>query len=369
MEQDNVRITCTTEKNASMTDVKSMIFVNDEPFMENFPYSKEVDIQSIKTLDHCHCYESYEGTIIRVFNIQQRWYTGTNKKLCAMNSKWASKTTTFGLWFAKAILSMIGEEVDEKNCTKQGQEEVKIKLQDLYNKYFNVNHQYIFLLLPHKEERIVCRYDTPHIVHIGTFDEHRHFDPDAIVRVDEQTIKKPTKLHFKSITQMEHFVDTLDPYHIQGVILMCRNDETYTMEHLKILNHEYKQLFTLRGNNASLQLQYLVLRKNATLMHQFCQLYDFEEKAEAIENNLWHIANHLHRLYLQIYITKEKLLQDLEDEDTKKMIYNIHGYYLKTKQKTTPHTILDCMILSNPRTINKLIRDWIKLNRENDNKT
>ena len=37
-EQDNVRISY-TEKNSSMADVKSMIYINDEPFMENFPYS------------------------------------------------------------------------------------------------------------------------------------------------------------------------------------------------------------------------------------------------------------------------------------------------------------------------------------------
>ena len=117
-------------------------------------------------LSNCSVFDSYEGSLIRMFHHRDKWYTSTNRKLDAFNSKWASKES-FGAFFQKALENEYKDNEELRNIIPLSNSENIITN---FEKILNKKKQYMFLLLHDDENRIVCDPPIyPKIYHVGTF--------------------------------------------------------------------------------------------------------------------------------------------------------------------------------------------------------
>jgi hypothetical protein len=318
-------------------------------------------------------YESHEGTLIRVFSINGKWYVSTNRKLDASNSKWASKHETFGQYFTLAIRELI-QDYDDDDCGDDDGKTYKEKIlrlnqknKDFLKKVFdrNLSHEnkYMFLLKPSQEERVVCRAEkVPTIYHVGTFDsEDKELDDELLV--EGKPVHRPKRVFFNSLQCLRTAMDELDIYSLQGFLIIDRAvSKTY-----KILHDDYKKKFDLRGNVPSLRFRYLQLRRYSLKedramqedLADFVALYHFEADETDIENEIFELAVDLHGKYMNAYVHPDKKnnFQELTETEQNFLTKTVHHAYLDSDRRinTTESRINDLLVLVEPHILNKLL--------------
>lgn len=378
------------------SNTKGYVFHGDQLFFQGFPYSIELNFDSIENypnfdLNKCRIFESHEGTIIRVFNINNVWYTSTNRKLDALKSKWAAKHTTFGQSFADAIRDIVDENADDEEneeneensneIQKKFEEKVKEKnikdknfLEQIYKTNLDPLKKYMFILKPSNEERIVCRSEpTPTIYHVGTFDSENNFSLDDEVILNGHKVETPKEIFKNNLQDLKNLINSINFNHHQGFVLIQKNDNFAKQIHYKIINDTYRYLFSVRGNVSSLKFRYLQLRKygcydcgtgkheiNKDMYNSFINLYNYHNEATEIEREIYELCKTLHQKYLLLYVEKKKLGSDnfeLSETETDVLQNVIHKSYLDTRSKTTISRINDLLTYNKPSIINKLLNE------------
>lgn len=399
-ENNNVSLFCADydKEIQHPSNTKGYVFHGDKLFFQGFPYSIELNLNSFDEsqidLKQCRIFESHEGTIIRVFNINNIWYTSTNRKLNALKSKWAAKQTTFGQRFAAAVRDIVDDEVEtvidggssESSQTKNFEERVreqnlrdKAFLTKIYEKNLDPFKKYMFILKPSDEERIVCRAEpSSTIYHVGTFDKDNNLSLDEEVILNGEKIESPKERFFKDWHELRNSIDNININHHQGYILIQKGGEGEDDKHYKIINDRYRYLFSVRGNVPSLKFRYLQLRKyggsgsiknaqvNQEMYDSFLDLYDYHNEANAIEKEIYELSKDLHQKYLFLYVEKKKT-SDLSEAENDVLQNIIHKSYLETRSKTTISKINDLLTSDKPSKINKLLHEK-KTQKNNNNK-
>lgn len=358
---------------------KSYIFIKDELFFEGYPYSEELtenDDWSHINLNNCRFFEAHEGTLIRVFNINGKWYTSTNRKLNAIKSKWASKQNTFGFHFAEALRQLIDDDsFEESNLSEpfvkrfeKKEKDVRLFLESLYETNLNKNYKYMFFLMPSEEERIVCDVNNPKFYNIGVFDENNKLSFDLDVSFNGCLVEKSKEFDFKELTKRDisQKLQELNHFESPGYIVIEQKPDQ--VRHFKFLNKTYKYLFDLRNNNPNIKLQYLTLRRcenknDDKKLIDFINLYNYYEESKNIEELIWKISNNLHKFYMMKYIERIECKELTEKEQI--TLVRIHGFYKNTNIKTTPTRISEILTILDPREINTLIKELNKKELEN----
>jgi len=121
--------------------------LSDDSNIEKYviPFLKNEDVFAI---------HSYEGTLLRVFYYQSKWFISTHKKIDAYNSKWGCDKT-FGELFEQAFKHRYG--INPAHS-----------LQEALSSYLDTEHVYIFLLQNYIDNRIVCIAPlTPDVILLG----------------------------------------------------------------------------------------------------------------------------------------------------------------------------------------------------------
>jgi hypothetical protein len=378
-------------------NTKGYVFHGDKLFFQGFPYSTELNLNSFDEsqidLKNYRIFESHEGTLIRVFNINNIWYTSTNRKLDAFKSKWAAKHTTFGQRFVAAIRDLVDENEVDENSEEETEEdfsktstsevstsgvsaaqkyEERVKEQNskdsafltkIYEKNLDPLKKYMFILKPSEEERIVCRAEPrPTIYHVGTFDKDNMISFDEEIILNGTKIETPKEKFFKDWHELKKSIDSININYHQGYILIQKGEEFD--KHYKIINDQYRYLFSVRGNVPSLKFRYLQLRKygggsapvNKEMYESFLNLYNYHNEAMAIEKEIYELSKDLHQKYLLIYVEKKRN-SDLSDAENDVLQNIIHKSYLDTRSKTTISKINDLLTLNKPSKINKLLQE------------
>ena len=110
-------------------------------------------------------------------------------------------------------------------------------------------------------------------------------------------------------------------YEVSGFVLY--NEHTY--ERTRIRNPVYEEVKKLRGNQAKLQYQYLLLRKQGKV-RDFLKFYpEHKEECSQFRNQIHIFTNTLYKNYISCYIKKEKPLIDFSKQ------YRTHMYRLHNK--------------------------------------
>lgn len=395
-EQPSVQLFCTEYRDQRCvphsSNAKSYVFNDDELFLEGYPYSIELTQTNYEGLEFAKCrfFEAHEGTLLRVFNINGKWYTSTNRRLNAFNSKWAAKTTTFGIHFADAVRENIRAVNDDEFFEDEEDKKLEDRKQDardylnqIYEANLDKTKKYMFLIEPCKEERIVCLTNSPRFFNIGVFDKDNNLSLDEDVVLDGYGVPRPQELVFEDMREMLDALNNIDFNRIQGFIAI-QNEEGRDNKHFKILNNMYKYYFGLRGNTSSIRFRYLQLAHQNTMitmglginqqttvqtkqmLDDFCAMYDFNP--QPLLEYVWiKIVGDLFQKYQQRYIKKMTDTSITDKQD--KMLKEIHQHFIESlragnRRPTNKMRINDILVMQKPSSLNQLIAEYEKKDKD-----
>lgn len=395
-EQTSVELYCSEYRDQRCvphsSNAKSYVFNGDELFFEGYPYSIELTQTNYEGLEFekCRFFEAHEGTLIRVFNINGKWYTSTNRRLDAFSSKWAAKTTTFGIHFADSVRENIRAlnddeifEDEEEKKLEDKKKDARDYLNEIYESNLDKSKKYMFLLEPCKEERVVCRTNSPRFFNIGVFDKDNNLSLDEDVVLDGYQVPKPRELVFEDLHEMLNALEDVDFLRIQGFIAI-QSEQGRDDKHFKILNNRYKYYFGLRDNTSSIRFRYLQLEHQNTMINlgigvnqqttaqtkqmrdDFCQMYDFDP--QPLLQYVWlKIVGDLFQKYQQRYIKKMPDTSLTEKQD--RMLKEIHTQYIESlkasnRRPTDKTRIMDILSMQKPSTLNQLIAEYEKKDKD-----
>ena len=322
--------------------------------MKGFPYNVEytenenqTDINEniVSIFDKCSFYDAYEGSLIRMFYHNDKWYLTTNRKLDAFRSKWASKDS-FGSFFKKALESEY--EINERLRNAIGE----IGDDDIIDKYqsnLDKTKQYMFLLLNNNENRIVCSVpERPTVLHVGTF---VNFE---LTTNEDIYLKHPKKLEFNNIDELYKYTNEINYRELQGVIVFAPNNLQY-----KILNHEYFELYKIRGNEPSIKFRYLQVRLNKKYVDRLHYLYpEYTDVFAEYENYIYEIGRSIMGSYVERFIKKNYVTVPIEEFQ---VIRECHNWHMQDKitNKINLNKVIEVLNQQPATNINRMIRKRI----------
>jgi hypothetical protein len=275
---------------------RGLVFHNEQLILKSFPYPDEYVTSDgfegfntlLSTLGPDYTVrDAYEGTIIRVYNVNGVWHMSTHRKLDAFKSRWSSPTS-FGESFMKGLANMSGSAGSHESASQS-------PLERFYST-LNPSHRYVFIVLNNEDNRLVCippNEDT--VYHVGTFDEHFKLIPNTLGLPEPEA-------HPCSPREVFDFVNALDPRMQLGVI--CSSADGY--KQIKLVNSEYKALAKFRGNTPSIRFRYLEVRNDTELTSGLIDLFpEHKHLFIDIEGEIVSCAERLHAIYRRRYVDKE----------------------------------------------------------------
>jgi len=289
-------------------------------------------------------YVSEEGTLLRLFYLNNRWYTSTFKKFDAFKSKWASRQT-FGQLFIQALYQQ--SQTNKKLKKSLGDD---VTIDNVYKKFLDTlstDKQYVFLLRNDIENRVVCyTEEKPTMYYVTTIENNQLLQENI-------NIDGVKQLQFKNIDEMFSYVD-INNYNLnQGVIAFAPNGYQY-----KILHNDYIKLFNMRGNQPSIKYRYLQIRQDRVGVDMFYYLYPlYIPLFKEYEDILFQISKDIHELYMNRFVKK---LWTVIDPIKFTIVKKCHEWHKTNKKRNivTRQVIYKMLTQQEPTFLNKIIKDF-----------
>tara|TARA_A100001015_G_scaffold320605_1_gene447600 strand:+ start:721 stop:2010 length:1290 start_codon:yes stop_codon:yes gene_type:complete len=252
----------------------------------------------------------YEGTLIKVFSHNNSWIVSTKKMIDSRKSKWIS---------SKNFCELFNETLGGFN---------------LYEK-LNPDYCYSFLLC-NNENNIVLKYDRNFIIHLNTVDLINNKEIEVIIDENNESIlknhrqilkideEKRQKSILEFIQNIKNQQNTLLDY--EGFMMINKN---YTRQ--KFRKDNFVKMRSLWGNTNNRFFRYVQLRKNVNDLNLYLKYFPSDKILfQNYENEILDLTTCILNIYRNKFILKEKVSTPFY---FKKIIYNLHGDYLKDKVK------------------------------------
>lgn len=352
-------VNCKKDDCDLLKQCRGVIFNGNQLILKSFPYTIEYtekdndEIVSKINLSECKIYDSYEGSIIKVYYYNNKWFFSTNRKIDAFRSKWSSKQS-FGYFFKEALEYQFS--VNEK--LKQFYNKESDNIIDIFTSFLDKNKQYMFLLLNNKENRIVCdNPEVPTVYHVGTF-------INGNLSLDEDiNIPYPPLKTFNNFDEIYEYVDKLDYKKTQGVHIFAPNNIQY-----KILNLDYQALYSSRGNEPSINYRYLQVRMDPRKNDMLRFLYpDNIQVFDDYENILYDVSKKIYDGYVNRFIKKQFVTLPVEEFKVMSLAHEWHQTD-RTNNRINHNKIINLLNEQTPTNLNRIIRR-IKLERKSTHLT
>ncbi len=299
---------------------------------KSFPFTPEVSEAPENIRE---AYWSEEGTVLRVFWNNERWYISSHRLIDCTSRKWSSKRT-------------FGELFDD--CISREQ------LSSVLDK----NFVYVFLL-QHPENRIVSTFETPRLLHVQTLRSNGEILEETKVFLEHPNIACPEKVNLEgNLSEMAQ-----NPPRGKNGILFSLEDGNYA----KIVSKEYTRKRNIRGNEPNLCLRYLNLSKLETKEDSEELLRMFPEKRREIsevQEDVASLNSYLYSLYRQRYISKENIILPKDEHNiikfTRDKVYNqVQGrfsqYSFSDLAEITRNEISRQIAMSNPQRLLRMTKN------------
>ncbi len=261
----------------------------------------------------------YEGTLIIVFNHNNKWYTSTRRCFDANESTWI-KGNSYGQLFAEAT---------SKNFT----------FDDL-----NPDFCYHFILVHHKNKNIVSYSNLgdeySDVYHILTTEKYTMNEVEFVI----QNVKTIPEENFNNIDEM---LGQLHNYNcndvnqqtisLEGYVIRCYTGEVHNSQFitLKLQTKLYETLTKYKPNNSNIYQCFLELyqiNKLTSFIPFFIKQCGQNENSGTIINTIHfsmkNLATEFKTLYFQ---TRKKNNTDMYTalpSSYKKLLFEIHGIFL-----------------------------------------
>lgn len=265
-------------------------------------------------VNSCH-----EGTMLVVFNHKDTWYVSTRRCIDAGNSNWIRN---------KSYKEMFDETI-----------EGKFTLDDL-----NANNVYYFILLHYKNRNII---DNTHfgeryknVIHVTTVEKYTMNEVNHTINNNVTTSSIMNFSNLEEVNTNLKNISNNDEKNknvtTEGYILKIYEGEIgkSRFQSVKLQTDIYQQLMKMKPNNSNLHQIYLEL-------YQTDMLYNFIPYFTKYTNDVIKRINESMRTMskelLDIYhTTRQKKNQEVYDklkDQYKKVIYELHGKYIKNREK------------------------------------
>ena len=343
-----------------MKENRGLIFNGETLVMKSFDFVPEyvgLNVSFVLTDEH-KVFQSFEGTLIRMFCFDNVWYTSTHRKINAFKSRWASNET-FGDNFVSGLLHEFNYNTQFK--TEIGAETKSDDIFDVFKSKLDKTMQYMFLVTNTPFNKIVCDGNVvPSIFHVGTFTvvgEKVNTDIGCL------HISKPFQLTFQTFSELVEFVERMPTNIFPGVIIFSP-DGTQT----KICSVEYRRKTLLRANQPSLKFRYLQLRtnpeQNAAFREVFGSSVDFKTGKmfsyffDLYDQIIVNIAKEIFKVYTTRYIEKKYIFTSPENFAVCKRANNLQ---MENKDVVTESFIRSLIDTSGVSFVNRLVKSYIKV--------
>lgn len=353
--------TCSPTDPEIVKACRGIVFQNNDIVLQSFPYTYEfTEDENRKEVEDIFAsssplrfFDAFEGTLIRIFSYNNKWYLSTNRKLDAFKSRWGVKTS-YGDYFIEAlkheiIVSSVFREKLGFNEESGEQASTATILDRLFN-ILNPEKQYMFFLINNFSNRIVCEYDHPKFLHVGTF--HQGV---LCLEHDNLGFDYPKEHFFESPDELFNYVNNkVDFKLLQGIIIFGENNKQY-----KVYNKTYLEWLKIRGNEASIRFRYIQLRNNPEKRDLLLQLYpEFRETVFNIEITIREICNHILEAYINRFIRKQHVVLPVEQFI---VLSEVHKWYLQDKdnRRVNIMIVIETLNKQNAPTINRMIKKFI----------
>jgi len=340
-------LNCDNNSPAFVKQCRGLVFQEDELKVKSFPYTEEYNDKESLTLKEklldlsgWQFYESYEGTLLRLFYLSGKWYLSTHRRLNAFRSKWSCSRS-----FGELFLEGLKREISVNPNLKALEGENPLKLES-FCELLDKNVQYMFLVSNNSENRIVCRARNT-VYYVGSF-VNNNFSLE-----NKLNFTMPEKLNFDSVDALVSFVQKIDYMSFQGVIGVKKTDTGVTQ--VKILNTEYLKLFAVRGNQPSRKYRYLQVRLNKDMYDDLMYLYpDSVETFNYYEKLISQVAVFIHRAYTRRFIKKEYVEVPQEEYG---VIRECHEWHRadRDRNKVTLGKVVSVLNTQNATKLNTMI--------------
>jgi hypothetical protein len=355
--------TCDDNSDEIVKLSRGIVFSGDKLILRGFPYTYEYtekdnkeQIDALLNNNICSMYDSFEGSLLRMFYYKNRWYLSTNRKLDASRSKWSSKTS-FGEFFNKALLYEFHASQTFRNALGCTETTENVDFEYVMDKFLNIldqEKQYMFLLLNNHENRIVCQYDHPKFLHVGTF-----IGELLSLNYENIGLDYPKHHSFTNIEEMYEYVRRVDYRLLQGIIVFAPNNKQY-----KIWNQTYADLYRIRGNESSIKFRYLQLRNDPEKREALRKLYP--ECCDAFthyEQCIVNISGNILEGYVNRYIRKNFTTLPLEQFIIMSEVHKWHQLD-RENNRVNVVVIMDMIAKQQPTSINRMIKKYIAESRK-----
>ena len=365
-ENNNIQLFCYDSCNADDNEIvkscRGIVLCGDDIIMKAFPFTTDYTEKDNKTeiedlltnTNSCKIYDSFEGSLLRMFCYNGKWYLSTNRKLDANKSKWSSKTT-FGEFFKKALEHEIV--VNQLFCDAivKGDPSNTMCLMSKFLNILDPAKQYMFLLLNNYENRIVCQYDHPKFLHVGTFiNGELSMEHETSIGLDY-----PKQHSFDTIDQMYEYIRNVDYKLLQGVIVFAPGNKQY-----KIYNQTYSGFYNIRGNESSVKFRYLQLRNDSLKKELLRQLYpEWCDAFDTYDKCIHNICEIILQAYINRYIRKNFTTLPLEQFIVMSEVHKWHQLD-EVNNEVNLSIILITLNLQKPTSINRMIKKFIAEHRK-----
>jgi hypothetical protein len=363
-------VRCVDNSDPKVKSCRGVVTLNDKVLYQTYGYTHEYTTESLETIKQTMDFDSnfvvqdaHEGSLLRVFCVNETWYVTTHRKLDAFRSKWASRQS-FGAQFVESLVATYDNDTDFKEkidsvsdediattrvFTLRSSEHDKnpVLLKFLYT--LDKSKCYCFLVRNTSENRIVCQSpETPILYHSGTFSESTS---EFLGLGSDLGVPVPDTHSFSSWEEVCAYVDEkTDHETLQGLIVFNGRD------HIKILNSNYKRYFEVRGNEPSIRYRYLQVRMNKEMTDSLYELYPrYTDQFQNYENMLYAFAKVIYDSYVKRFIKRQFVTLPKEEYT---IMRACHAWHLedRSKNRMNLRKVIEKMNEQPPTILNKMIR-------------
>jgi len=350
---DDEVITASRKVRGMVFDKHDKIVMNCLPVPVELSLDNEPDMNELTTriegdgYSNCVFTPSMEGTAIRVYYSDNRWFISTYRKINAFESKWSSNMS-FGTLFKNALKHLKDTDPAFEKELSNTQCETVV---DQFTATLTEGDQYMFLLPSNTDNRIVCHaIDNPGLYYIGSFKPDGSFAND-----DYQLIRPVPRVIIKDGTELSSYVRNIDTRQYQGLLIQTSDNVYY-----KIYNPSYKYYYDIRGNQPSVAFRYLEVRHENEYTTAIRALYpEMTDTFDEYENTLAKIAFNLHKLYIIKYVNKHPIVLPSNEF---RVLRLAHHWFVSQPPRgghhVTNNIIRDIVNEQFPSSLNKMIKTF-----------
>ena len=303
----------------------SLYYNDDAKF---FTINNNININYTKEI-----YESYEGTILTIFNYDNKWYLSTRKCIDADLSKWYDKT--YKILFCETI-----------NDT----------FENFTNK-LNENNYYSFVLVHYENKNIIdysSRFGKEYkkLIHLSTKNTKTHEEIETEIFNDFSYILKQKALSDYNLLNNENKKLEINlPLNLEGLIIKLKCNKTNKTILLKYQTNAYNIINKIKPNYNCLLKIFIELYKKQLLKEHISyfpnnkqiKLFDSANNSYNIYNTIGIIdlifkilTSELFEIFKLLYNLKDcshknSILYESLPKKYKIILYKIRGIYFNKK--------------------------------------